>query len=519
MARLAILSNINLDPLRNNLQRDDSLELYFAGYNQWQSELLNPGSGLYSFIPDHIFIYLDAEEFRSDISGLFGSIEIYLEKNMTASFILSNFSYPPYSVLTYSSPYNYNESELNSDLSSFAAKNNNVFILDFNRLIRLHGYKSIFDDKFWYLGRVRHSRQGFQVLSQELKNILSCLSGRTKKMLILDVDNTLWGGVVGEEGWRNIQLSQEGIGLVFLDFQKKIKQLQQTGVLLAICSKNNEKDVREVFEKNRNIQLQWDDFICHEINWHVKSDNIIRIAESLDLGLDSIVFADDSPVERELVRQSLPEVTVVDFPDDLSLLNRWFVTDVVYPYFGRRKMSREDAEKTLQYKRNIDRKRIRNKLDFDSFIQQLQIKLNVFHPGADMAFRIAQLTQKTNQFNLTVRRYSEAEIKSLSERTDVRLYAFEYEDKFGNEGITGCAIVLLEGAKATIDTFLISCRVLGRKVEFTFLDHIINTMKQSGIRSIEAVYTETARNVVARDFYPKAGFISAENNRFTRTLE
>jgi FkbH-like protein len=519
MTRLAILSNINLDPLKNDLQKDHSLELYFAGYNQWQSELLNTGSGLHSFLPDHIFIYLDAVEFRSDITELFSSIEFYLEKKNTVSFILSNFSYPPYSVLTYSSPCDSDERHLNSALSVFTANKDNVFILDFNRLIRLHGYKAIFDDKFWYLGRIRHSRQGFQALAQELKNVLSCLSGQTKKLLVLDVDNTLWGGVVGEEGWQHIQLSQEGIGLVFLDFQKKIKQLQQTGVLLAICSKNNEKDVREVFEKNTNIQLQWDDFICHEINWNVKSDNIIRIAESLDLGLDSIVFADDSPVERELVRQSLPEVTVVDFPDDLSLLNRWFVTDVVYPYFGRRKLTREDTEKTHQYKRNIDRKRIRNQLDWDSFIRQLQITLKVFHPDTGMAFRIAQLTQKTNQFNLTVKRYTEAEIKSLSGRTDVRLFAFEYEDKFGNEGITGCAIVLLEGTKAIIDTFLISCRVLGRKVEFTFLDHIINTLKRDGIRSMEAFYTGTARNAVARDFYPDAGFTPAGDDRFTRILE
>lgn len=519
MTRLAVLSNINLDPLRNHLQLVDSLELYFAGYNQWQNELLNPESDLHLFVPDHIFIYLDAEEFRSDITDLLTSIEVYEEKNRTASFILSTFSYPPYSVLTYSERNDTAEADLNNALHAFASHHDNVFIFDFARLIRLHGYTTLFDDKFWYLGRIKHSRQGFLVLAKEMKNVLSCLRGLTKKVLILDVDNTLWGGVAGEEGWQHIQVSQEGTGRVFLDFQKKIKQLQQTGVLLALCSKNNEKDVMEVFEKNRNLHLQWDDFICHEINWSHKSENIIRIAEALDLGLGSMVFVDDNPVERELVRQSLPEVSVVDFPTDLSVLNRWFVNDVVYRYFSRRKMSREDTEKTQQYKRNIDRKKIKNLLDYDSFILQLNIALTVFHPSRDLAFRIAQLTQKTNQFNLTVKRYSEADINAFIGMADIRLYACEYEDKFGKEGITGCAVVRLDGEKAFIDTFLISCRVLGRKVEFTFLEHIVKEMKEEGIRRMEASYTETARNALAKDFYLKAGFSPAEHNRFTKSLE
>lgn len=519
MTKLAVLSNVNLDPLRDHLQQIASLELYFAGYNQWQNELLHAESGLHTFHPNHIFICLDAEELRADITDVLTSIEVYAEKNRTASIILSNFSYPPYSVFTYSGRNENAESDLNTALHSFASKNENVFIFDFNRLIRLHGYRTLFDDKFWYLGRIKHSRQGFLVLAQELKNVLSCLWGQTKKVLILDVDNTLWGGVVGEEGWQHIQLSQEGIGRVFLDFQRNIKQLQQTGVLLAICSKNNEKDVREVFEKNRNMQLQWDDFICHEIHWNHKSDSIIQIAEAMDLGLGSMVFVDDSQVERELVRQSLPEVTVVDFPTDLSVLNRWFVTDVVYPFFGRRKMTREDTEKTQQYRRNIDRKKIRNRLDYDSFIQQLNIVLTIFHPSTDLAFRIAQLTQKTNQFNLTGKRYSEAEIKALTGMADIRLFACEYEDRFGQEGITGCAIVEVAGKNAVIDTFLVSCRVLGRKVESAFLNHIINELGKEGIRTVEAWYTATPRNGIARDFYLKAGFAPAENNRFTIDLE
>lgn len=519
MARIAVLSNINLDPLRNHLQSSGFSDLYFGGYNQWQPELLNAGSGLYTFRPDYVFISLNAEELQPDLSELFAGIGAFAEKNGKTRFLVSNLSYPPYSVFTYTDKTASIESDLNGALESYASRNDHTVVFDLNRLIRLYGYQALFDDKYWYLGRIRHSNQGFKVLAGELKNVLDSLSGKARKVLIVDLDNTLWGGVSGEEGWQNIQLSPEGPGLVFLDFQKKLKQLLETGVLLASCSKNNEEDIREVFEKNTWMQLKWDDFILHKINWDLKTDNIVQIAAALDLGLDSMVFLDDNPIERELVRQSLPEVAVPDFPDDISLLNRWFVTDVAYPFLGKWKLTREDSEKTQQYKRNISREEVRKQLDYGQFIEQLRIKLTVFHPSAGLYPRIAQLTQKTNQFNLTGKRYSDLEIKEISESPDHRIFGCEYEDKFGNEGVTGCAIVRTEGDKAFMDTFLLSCRVLGRRVEFTFLDHIIAELKNDGIKTVEAFYNETARNVVAKDLYTKYGFTQLEPGRFTLKIK
>jgi FkbH-like protein len=513
MARIAVLSNVNLDPLRNHLQNSGFPDLYFGGYNQWQPELLNAGSGLYAFRPDYVFIYLNAEELQTDLSDLFAGIGTFAEKNGKTRFLVSNISYPPYSVLTYTNKDHVIESGLNDALESVASTNDNIVIFDFNRLIRLYGHQALFDDKYWYLGRIRHSNQGFKVLAGELKNVLACLSGPSKKVLIVDLDNTLWGGVSGEEGWQNIQLSPEGPGLVFLDFQKKLKQLQKTGVLLASCSKNNENDIREVFENNRWMQLTWDDFILHKINWDLKTDNIVQIGASLDLGLDSMVFLDDNPIERELVRQSLPEVAVPEFPDDISLLNRWFVTEVAYPFFGKRKLTKEDSEKTKQYKRNITRAEVRKQLDYGQFIEQLQIKLTVFHPSADLYPRIAQLTQKTNQFNLTGKQYSDLEIKAISGSPDHKVFGCEYEDKFGNEGVVGCAIVRIEQERALLDSFLLSCRVLGRRVEFTFLDHIIAELKNAGIKTVEAFYNGTPRNVVAKDLYTKYGFTQLEPGR------
>ncbi len=518
MKKLAILSNTNMDPLRNHLQRFGFPDLYFAGYNQWQSDLLNPESGLSIFAPDNIFIHLYAEEFNSEISDLFDSIEFYSNRNPGVNFIVSDFSYPPYSVQTYISRANKRELELNQALYAFAEKNSNLFILNFNRLISLHGYNTLFDDKFWYLGRIIHSSKGFAILATELNNIFNCLLGKTKKVLILDLDNTLWGGVVGELGWQNIQLSQEGVGRIYLDFQKKIKQLQQTGVLLAICSKNNENDIREVFENNKNMILTLEDFTCHEINWNNKFENITRIADSLSLGTDSMVFIDDNPVERDLVAQSLPAVIVADFPKDISTLNKWFVTEVVYPYFSKRKLTIEDTNKTDQYKRNFNREVIKKQLDYTQFIKELNIRLTIFEPTADFYFRMAQLTQKTNQFNLTAKRYSDTEIKSMAENKEYKIFGCEYEDKFGKEGIIGCAIIKIEKDTAIIDSFLLSCRVLGRRVEFTFLDNIIQTLKKLEIKTVKAFYTETDRNNQTKDFYTKYGFKALDGNKFTISI-
>lgn len=507
-----------MDPLRNHLLKIDFLDLYFAGYNQWQSDLLNIESGLNVFHPDYIFVHLNAEEFQSDISDLLNSIEVYANRNKGVGFIVSNFSYTPYSVQTYINKEYQHESKLNESLYDFAEKNDNVFVLDFNRLISLHGYKNLFDEKFWYLGRIIHSSKGFAVLAEELKNVFNCLLGKTKKVLILDLDNTLWGGVVGEVGWQNIQLSQEGAGQIYLDFQRKIKQLQQTGVLLAICSKNNENDVKEVFENNKNMHLTWEDFTLHEINWNNKFENITKIATSLSLGLDSIVFLDDNPFERELVSLSIPEIIVADFPKDISTLNKWFVTDIVYPYFSKHKLTNEDANKTDQYKRNINREEVKKQLDYNEFIKELNIKLTIFEPTSDLYFRIAQLTQKTNQFNLTVKKYTDLEIKAMSESPDYKIFGCEYEDKFGKEGLIGCAIIKICNETALIDSFLLSCRVLGRRVEFAFLDYIIKELKKMKIKTLDAFYIETLRNSMTKDFYIKSEFKKLENNQFTTTL-
>jgi FkbH-like protein len=231
------------------------------------------------------------------------------------------------------------------------------------------------------------------------------------------------------------------------------------------------------------------------------------------LGLDAMVFMDDSQQERALVKQTFPQIEVLDFPQDIALLNQWFMFDVVYPFFPKKQLTEEDKEKTIQYQRNISRNESQKTMSYADFLHSLQIHLNVSQPKEEQLSRVAQLTQKTNQFNLTGKRYTDTEILDIVNNPQYQIFICEYEDKFGKEGIIGCAIIQTEKDKAIMDTFLLSCRVLGRNVENDFLKYILLKIKQKGIKKVEGIYNATAKNIAAKDFYTKNGFIYIEKHR------
>jgi len=513
MKKLAVLSNINIDPLKNFLNGNE-LELYFAGYNQWQSELTNSASNLYKFNPEFIFLHLDAEELRHQTNDFFYAIECFIVLFPKTQFIISNFFYPPYSVESYINTNTIKTIGLNNELLTFRNKYPGIFIFDFNRLVALHGYRQFFSHKFWYLGRIKYTNAGFRCISQELKNVLNCLQGRTKKVLALDLDNTLWGGILGEEVWNNIQLSEEGVGKIYTDFQRNIKKLSETGILLAIVSKNNEADVKEAFEQNENMLLSWDSFVSRKINWNNKTDNLREIAIELNIGIDSIVFIDDNVFERDLVKKMLPEVTVPDFPEDITELNYWFINDVVYPHFSKNKITSEDLDKTEQYKRNSERANVSKLYSYDEFLQQLDIKLDIKNVDNKAISRISHLTQKTNQFNLNAKKYTESELNEMINSKEFNLFSLSYSDKFGNEGITGAAIIKITDNIAELDIFLLSCRILGRNVEFKFLDFIINSLTENYIKKLKTYYFDNGKNNQVKEFLLKYGFYTTDNIEF-----
>jgi len=273
--------------------------------------------------------------------------------------------------------------------------------------------------------------------------------------------------------------------------------------------------VKELFASHPEMLLRWNDFAAHRVNWLPKHENLQSIAQELNLGLDSVVFIDDSAAERELVRQSLPEVVVPEFPGDISRLHRWMLEEVIYPYFARTSLTAEDTEKTEQYQRNAARERERdNTISYDQFISSLHIEISVDEATESSLARIAQLTQKTNQFNMTTKRYTEAEINELYRQPDWKFYTCRYRDKFGDEGVVGTFLVHLRQQEAIIDNFLVSCRALGRKAEYRMLDELTAKLGKLGITTIRSHYCKSERNSPASGVYKNHGFKETAANEY-----
>jgi len=329
-----------------------------------------------------------------------------------------------------------------------------------------------------------------------------------KKVLVLDCDNTLWGGVVGEDGAKGIKFDDSSPkGKCFNEVQKLIKSLSALGVLLAVCSKNNFEDAAEAFAQEA-LPLTMDSFSCVKINWEDKTKNIEEIAKALNIGLDSFVFLDDSSFEISNMLSRRPEVTSLQVPESIFSYPNFFRNQVL-PLFNLSSITEEDISRAIYY--NSEKQRTNVKAEFDSkeeYINSLQLEIHIKNNDLDSVARIAQMTNKTNQFNLTTKRYSEDEITALVESNNVNVFSGSVQDKFGDSGKTILVIVNdLENKVAVLDTFLMSCRVIGRNLEYAFLDAVINDLKQTGFEQIRAKYVKTLKNSQVQDLYDRFGFI------------
>lgn len=376
----------------------------------------------------------------------------------------------------------------------------NVRLLDIREFTRQYPTSETFDWKFWFISQMgmnpRLSKSFMEWFSRKLDEIAL----KRKKCLVLDLDNTLWGGVLGEDGIDGIKIGGDYPGKAFHYFQEALLELSKTGVLLTVCSKNNEEDVLEVWEKNPFMVLKKDSFATWRINWTDKATNIRELAEELNIGLDSFVFVDDNPTERELIRQTLPMVEVPEFPAQPYELPVFF-RSIVERYFRVYSVTKEDQKKTEQYKANAQRAQAqRSFVDFDSFLESLDIQMTVEAANEFNIPRIAQMTQKTNQFNLTTKRYTDADIRSFL-ANGWKIWCISVADRFGDNGITGA--VLVNGDD--IDSFLLSCRILGKGIEKAFLKYVLGLLKDSGLKSIWATYIPSAKNAQVRDFYDRCG--------------
>lgn len=397
--------------------------------------------------------------------------------------------------------------EFNSMILSLSKAHPNIRIIDFADFTKNHGVGILINWKYYYTSLTYISPALSEKFQTWFLKKIDAIVSKRKKCIVLDLDNTLWGGVLGEDGVAGIQLGNSYPGNCYSDLQRYLVEASDHGIILAICSKNNESDAKEVFEKNPNMILKMNQIVAYRINWENKPTNIKNLANEINIGLDSMVFIDDNPVERELVKNAIPEIVVPEFPKEPYNINV-FIRSVLEDYFQIYKLTAEDLEKTSQYNENFRRDNFKTEFtSIEDFLKNLDIEITIKKADKFNNSRIAQMTQKTNQFNLTTKRYTENEISRFIENGDM-VFCASVKDKFGDNGITLLAIVTFDFISkiSFIDSYLLSCRILGRGIENVFLNFILNQVYLKGYRKVEACYLPTAKNGQVRDFYEKNGF-------------
>ena len=393
----------------------------------------------------------------------------------------------------------------NNHAAELAATRAHVKWVDFSEFLGRYDAETLVNWKYYLMSQTLLNpklARDFQTWWQRIEGELAL---QRKKCLILDLDNTLWGGVLGEDGVDGIKLGGDYPGKAFAYWQRSLLQLANNGVILAVCSKNNEADVDEAWQHNPFMVLKREHFSSLRINWQDKATNIREIAAELNIGLDSMVFVDDNPTERELIKQVLPQVEVPDFPAKPYELMPFF-KQLVERYFRIYAVTSEDRTKTEQYRANALRQAEQSHFaDLETYLYSLDMELDIIPADEHNLPRIAQMTQKTNQFNLTTRRYTEADVQQRIDQ-GWRVFCMSVRDRFGDSGIT--AAVFLEPSDdvtVNIDSLLLSCRILGKGIEEAFIKTVFNLLRLDGYRHITAEYLPTAKNGQTADFYDRMG--------------
>jgi FkbH-like protein len=390
----------------------------------------------------------------------------------------------------------------------------NFTLINIDKIFAKLSVEKSVDFRYFYSAKSLYSVEFYKEYSNFIAPVVFSLLGKSKKAFIFDCDNTLWKGVVGEDGVNGIELSaKDKNGCIFEEVHHLIRALSKRGVMIGLCSKNNAEDVEEVFLKREDFALSNDDIIIKKINWNDKVTNLREIAEELNIGIESLVFIDDSLFEVEYIRENLPEVTTLEVGD--RLYNYPLVLRENYELFYGKKVTEEDKTRARLYKLEENRKIDRgNFASLDQYLVSLELEISVFVNNNTKIARSAQLTQKTNQFNFTTSRYAEADMERFIKAKNYVLYTFGVTDKFGDYGFTGVAIIRIEGKQAEIDTFLMSCRIIGRNIEIAFLNFILRDLHGMGVEIVLSKYIGTMKNKQLQSFYEDFGFaiVSIQDN-------
>lgn len=510
------------------IERGFKLDLFEADYNQVERQLLDVTSELHAFDADYIVVFQSSHKLLSAFNKMpmekqqaLADERIEFVKTIVATnksrFIY--FNYPEIDDTVFGSysnkvkgSFTYQVRKLNLMLMDISINNANLFICDVAALQNKLGREAMFHPAVYIGSEMVLSVNAVPYVASRALDIITAIQGKFKKCLILDLDNTVWGGIVGDDGYEKLELGNElGIGKAFTEFQQWVLKLKNRGIILAVCSKNNEETAKEPFEKHPEMILKLDDIAVFIANWENKADNIRRVQSILNIGFDSMVFLDDNPFERNIVRENIPGITVPELPEDpAEYLEYLYGLNL----FETTTYSNADADRTRQYqveaKRAATQTRFTNEADF---LKSLDMKSEVRPFNSFNTPRVSQLSQRSNQFNLRTVRYTEADIERMSTGDNFQNFSFTLTDKFGDNGLI-CVVILEKKDKETlfIDTWFMSCRVLKRGMEHFTLNTLVDYAKQNGIKNIVGEYIPTAKNSMVKDHYVNLGFSQVEDS-------
>jgi FkbH-like protein len=530
--RVVLLSSFSIEFVNDALVAHGFLngiriEVLNSGFAIFRQQFLDPASRLYESKGDLVILAVEGEDwvpaaydrlagaqedavelerrYASELSGLLTQFR----RNSDTPLVIHNFTSPrtvEFGILDINRADSKSRlvNRLNDSLYEVCSRFSDVVVLDYAGLVSRHGSRNWYDARMRLYARAPIAQPMLGELAREYVKYCRALSGLARKCLVVDLDNTLWGGVVGEEGVEGIQLGPDYPGSAFVEFQRVIKALRDRGVLLAIASKNNPQEVDEVFETHRFMVLKRSDFATVEIHWESKDESLRRIARNLNIGLDQIVFADDNAAECERIRSALPMVTVIQLPAQPERYSEVLYQD---GWFDTLSFSGEDKRRGALYEQRARAEALRaTQPDVESYYRDLQMSL-IFSPVNDASVaRAAQMTQKTNQFNATTRRYSDAEIARRAKDPTWMLTTVSVIDRFGDNGIVGFMMSRVEAQCLDIDTFLLSCRVIERTVETAMLAYLCDAARQRGLRCVRGTVIATKKNTPVRGVFARHGF-------------
>ena len=500
------------------------IDIYEADYNTRALEISNPNSGLYYHKSNFILItennfYLQKQFWDLDVTarttygddlGKAISLNVQaLNANTDAHILLCTVPIQQDLVFgnfanSISNSYRHQIRVYNLQLSTLAQENNNITLIDLEAIAAYYGYNEVFSQKNYVLNDFIYQLDFLPVIAQNITQVIESKLGRFKKCLILDLDNTTWGGIIGDDGIEGIQIGDYGIGKAFTALQLWAKNLKQRGIILAICSKNTDHIAKEPFEKHPDMVLRLEDISIFVANWESKADNIRYIKEVLNIGFDSMVFLDDNPFERNLIRTEIPEVTVPELPKDpAEYLNSLRSLNL----FETASYTALDEERTTKYQEEAKRAGLKQQFtSIDGFLESLDMTAIVEGLTTFNMPRVAQLTQRSNQFNLRTIRYSEAEVAQLKESKDYTTFNLTLSDKYGKYGLVSIIILQLRTDALFIDTWIMSCRVLKRGVENYMMNEVVKFAVTNKYAKIIGEYLPTKKNGIVKDHYHNLGF-------------